>query len=91
MLASIPWRLIVWSIAGLVALYFLGWEAFGPPRKARVLLMNGISGLAASWGMQLIAGFFGAQMNINLAVLGASVLLGIPGAVLMGILKWVLR
>lgn len=34
MLASIPWRLILWVIAGLCALYFLGWEAFWPA-KAR--------------------------------------------------------
>ncbi len=90
MLASVPWRMIVWVIAGLVALYFLGWEAFGPPRKARALLVNGVSGLAATIGFNLVAGLFGAGVQINLALLGASVLLGIPGAALVGTLQWVL-
>ncbi len=90
MLSSVPWRMIIWVIAGLVALYFLGWEAFGPPRKARVLLMNGVGGLAAVWGFNLVAGLFGIGIQMNLAMLGASVLLGIPGAALVGVLQWVM-
>lgn len=90
MIASVPWRVIVWVVAGLVALFFLGWEIFGPHRKARRLLMNGIGGLAAAWGFNLVAGLFGAGIQINLSLLAASALLGIPGAALVGVLQWIL-
>lgn len=93
MLASIPWRLVLWVIAGLCALYFLGWEAFGPPRRARNLLMNGIGGLAvaAAWnGMAAV--FHAGQLAVTIgpALLGASVVLGIPGAALVGTLQKIL-
>ena len=91
MLPSIPWRLVAWAFAGLTALYFVGGEVFGPHRKARRLLVNGVGGLAASWGIRLVAGFLGQQMNINLAVLAASAWLGVPGAALMAAIAWVLR
>lgn len=91
MLAAIPWRMVVWAIAGLTALYFLGGEMFGPPRKARRLLMNGIGGLAAACGFNLIGGLLGVGLQINLALIGASVALGIPGAALIGVLQWTLQ
>ena len=91
MLAAVPWRMIIWAIAGLVALYFLGGEVFRPPRKARNILINGVGGLAAAWGFNLVGGLWGVGIHMNLAVLGASALLGIPGAALMGVLQWVLR
>ena len=65
MIASVPWQMLLWAAAGLVALYFLGWEAFGPPRRARVLLMNGVGGLAAAFSLNLVAGLFGAGVTIN--------------------------
>lgn len=46
MIDSVPWRLVIWAGAGLCALYFLGWAVFGPPRRARRLLVNGVSALA---------------------------------------------
>ncbi len=87
-----PWRLIIWAGAGLVALYFLGWEAFGPGRRARPLLINGVGGLAAALGANLVAGWFGAAgVTVNLALITASALLGIPGAALVAVLQQVLR
>ena len=91
MLTSVPWRLIIWAFAGLAALYFVAGDIFGPHRKARRLLINGVGGLAASWGIQFVLAFFGVEMNINLAVLAASAWLGIPGAALMAAFAWVLR
>ncbi len=90
MIASVPWQMLLWAAAGLVALYFLGWEAFGPPRRARVLLMNGVGGLAAAFSLNLVAGLFGAGVTVNLAMLAASAALGIPGAALVSVLQWTL-
>lgn len=87
MLASIPWRLILWVIAGLCALYFLGWEAFGPPKRARRLLMNGVGGLAAAALWNLVTGVAGLGVTINPVLLLSSVALGIPGAALAGALQ----
>ncbi|MDR0897764.1 MAG: pro-sigmaK processing inhibitor BofA family protein [Oscillospiraceae bacterium] len=90
MLGTIPWPMIFWAIAALVALYFVGWKAFGPPRRARVVLVNGVTGLGAACGFNVLAGFFGGGMQINLAVLALSAALGMPGAALAGVLQWVL-
>lgn len=90
MLSSIPWRLVLWVIAGLCALYFLGWEAFGPPKRARYLLMNGVGGLAAAAAWNGVAAVFhagGMAVTIGPALLGASAALGIPGAALVGALE----
>lgn len=87
MLSSIPWRLVIWVMAGLCALYFLGWEAFGPPKKARRLLINGVSGLAAAALWNLTAGAAGFGVQIGPAMLAASVALGIPGTALVGVLQ----
>lgn len=91
MLSMIPWRLIIWSGAGLVAVYFIGWELFGPHRRARNLLVNGVSGLSAAWAASTIGGFFGAAFPINLAMIACSVAFGIPGAALVCVLQLVLR
>ena len=93
LLSSIPWRLVVWVIAGLCALYFLGWEAFGPPKHARNLLMNGVSGLAvaAAWN-GVTALFHAGQLGVTIGpvLLGMSVVLGAPGAALVGVLQKIL-
>ncbi len=90
MISAVPWRVIVWTIAALVALFFLGWEAFGPPRRAHALLVNGVSGLCAVWVFNLVGGLFGLGVVISPVLLGASVLLGIPGTALIGVLQAIL-
>lgn len=87
MLYAIPWRMIIWAIAGLVALYFIGWEVFGPPRRAHQFLVNTMTGLSFAWGTSLILHFFGVVLHMNLATLVASFLLGIPGAALTCVLQ----
>lgn len=90
MLSSIPWQMILWAIAALVSLYYLGWEIFGPPKRAHQLLVNTVTGLAFAWSASLVAGLFGAALQLNLATLAASIALGIPGAALVSVLQWVL-
>jgi len=87
MLASIPWNMVLWAGAGLVALYFLGWELFGPPRRARNLLQNCVSGLGFAWAASLACGLLGVGVHINLATVACSVFLGIPGAALVCLLQ----
>lgn len=89
MLSSIPWRLIIWAGAGLVVLYTIGGMIFGKARRPRVLLVNGISGLAAAWVASVVGGFFGAALQLNLAMLLCSTLLGAPGALLVCALQWI--
>jgi hypothetical protein len=90
MFQAIPWRMIVWAIAGLVALYLIGWEVFGPSRRAHQFLVNAVTGLSFAWGTSLLLHLFGIVLNINLAMLAASFFLGIPGAALVCVLQWVL-
>lgn len=88
-LQTIPWRMILWIGAALVALYYIGWAVFGPPRRARVLLINGVSGLAAAWAAGLLGSAFGTTLHINLLTVACSALLGIPGAALVCVLQLV--
>lgn len=90
MLQSIPWQMILWAIAGIVLLYYLGWAIFGPQKRGHQLLVNAVSGIAFAWGTCLIASLFGIAVQLNLATLAASTVLGIPGAALVCILQWVL-
>lgn len=87
MIDSVPWRLVIWAGAGLCALYFLGWAVFGPPRRARRLLVNGVSALAAVGAWNLTMGALGLGVQVNLALLTAGAALGIPGAALIGVLQ----
>lgn len=90
MLQSIPWQMILWAIAGIATLYYLGWEIFGPPRRGHQLLVNAVTGIAFAWGTGLVASLFGIALQLNLATLVASTMLGIPGAALVSVLQWVL-
>lgn len=90
MFQAIPWRVIIWAIAGLVALYFIGWELFGPSRRAHQVLVNAVTGLTFAFGTSLFLQLFGIILNVNLATLAASIFLGIPGAALVCVLQWVL-
>jgi len=89
MLAAIPWNMILWAGAGLVALYFLGWELFGLRRRTRNLLQNCVGGLGFAWAASLLCGLVGASVHINLATIACSVLLGIPGAALVCLLQMI--
>ena len=90
MLQTIPWKMIIAMLFSLVGLYYIGWEIFGPPKKARRVLVNGVSGIAFAWGTSLIGGLLGYTLHINLAMLTASFALGIPGAALIGVLQYIL-
>jgi len=90
MFQAIPWRMIIWAIAGLVALYFIGWEVFGPSRRAHRFLVNAVTGVAFAGGTSLLLHLFGVVVNVNLATLAASFFLGIPGAALVCVLQFVL-
>lgn len=87
LLSSIPWRLVLWAGAGLCALYFLGWEAFGPPRRARAWLMNGVGAMAAVAVWNGVVGAGEWRVLVSPALLVSSVALGIPGAALTGVLQ----
>ena len=58
-----------------------------PAARARRLLVNGVSALAAVGAWNLTMGALGLGVQVNLALLTAGAALGVPGAALIGVLQ----
>lgn len=77
--------LVLFFVLGLAALYIVGWLLLFPLRKLLKLTLNSIFGAV----ILAVINLFGAGIEINAFSSIAVGLLGIPGIVLLFILKFV--
>ena len=86
----VPWRLVVCCALALTALYFLGWSLLGPGKPLRQAALRAAGGSAAVFLWNALASVWGAGIRFNLPLLMLSAVLGLPGAILAGVLQYLL-
>ena len=87
---NIPFEAIAAYAIGLVLLYVLGYLLLVPLKWLWKLLVNGVLGGLILFGVNLIGGIFGVRLAVNFVTALIAGLLGIPGVLLLFLLKWML-
>jgi len=77
-------------IFGMIILYIVGRVLFVPLKIVFRLIINGLVGGLFLWIMNIVGGVFGLYIAINPITALVAGLLGIPGIVLLFVLKYVL-
>lgn len=84
------WEVIAAYVVGLVLLYVLGWLLLVPLKFIFKLLLNGVLGGVALWGLNLLGSLIGITIAINPITALITGFFGIPGVILLIILQNVL-
>lgn len=87
---DIQFSTILAFAGGLVLLYLVGWLLLVPLKIVWRLIYNGIIGGVVLWLLNLIGGYFGFTLAINPLTALIVGFLGIPGVILLVILKFIL-
>ena len=87
---GLSFEVILFFALGLVLLYLLGWLLVAPFKIILRLLANGILGGLALVLINLVGGIFGITIAINPWTALTVGLLGLPGLVLLFIVKLIL-
>ncbi|MBZ4665152.1 pro-sigmaK processing inhibitor BofA family protein [Mahella sp.] len=87
---DIPFSTILAFAGGLVLLYLVGWLLLVPLKIVWRLIYNGIIGGVVLWLLNLIGGYFGFTLAINPLTALIVGFLGVPGVILLVILKFIL-
>jgi inhibitor of the pro-sigma K processing machinery len=86
----IDYTVLVAYAFGLVLIYIIGRVFFMPIKFVLRLLYNGIIGGITLWLLNLVGGYFSLTIAINPVTALVVGFLGVPGIVLLIILKYVL-
>jgi len=84
---AIGYNVILGYIAGLVALYVLGWLLLVPLRFLLRLLLNCVLGGVALLALNLLGGGIGLHVSLNPLTALFAGLLGIPGVATLLLLE----
>lgn len=87
---GLSFEVILFFALGLVLLYFLGWLLVAPFKIILKLLANGIIGGLVLFLINLVGGIFKVTIAINPWTALIAGFLGLPGVVLLLILKLIL-
>lgn len=87
---GLSFEVILFFALGLVLLYLLGWLLVAPFKFILKLLANGIIGGLVLFLINLAGGIFGVTIAINPWTAFVVGFLGLPGVVLLLILKLIL-
>lgn len=82
------WTTLLAYAFGLLLIYAVTRMLYTPLRWALTLLINGLLGGAALWVLNWIGGLFGFSLPLNPATALIVGVLGIPGLVLVLLLKY---
>lgn len=88
---GIPLNTILAFAGGLVLLYLVGWLLLVPLKIVWRFIYNGIIGGIVLWILNLIGGFFGFTLPLNPLTALIVGFLGVPGVILLVVLKFILR
>jgi len=84
---GLSFEVILFFALGLVLLYLLGWLLVAPLKVVLKLILNGILGGIVLFVLNLVGGLFGVTIALNPWTALVAGLLGLPGIVLLYILK----
>lgn len=84
------YSIIIAYAFGLILLYIIGRILFMPIKLILKLVYNGIIGGIMLWLLNLVGGYFGLSVAINPITALIAGFLGIPGIVLLVVLKYVI-
>lgn len=87
---GIELNIIIAYAVGLILLYVLGWILLIPLKWIIRLIWNGILGGIMLFLLNLIGGIWGITLGINAFNAITVGLLGIPGVILLLLLKYIL-
>ncbi|AEE95388.1 pro-sigmaK processing inhibitor BofA family protein [Mahella australiensis] len=87
---DIQFSTILAFAGGLVLLYLVGWLLLVPLKIVWRLIYNGIIGGVVLWLLNLIGSYFGFTLAINPLTALIVGFLGVPGVILLVILKFIL-
>ena len=82
------WTTLLAYAFGLLLVYAVARVLYTPLRWALTLLINGLLGGAALWLLNWIGGLFGFSLPLNPLTALLVGVLGIPGLVLVALLKY---
>lgn len=86
--AGLTWANLLAYAFGLLLLYALARILYTPLRWALTLLINGLVGGGALWALNWVGGWAGFTLPLNPLTALSIGLLGIPGLVLVTVLKY---
>jgi len=86
----IPWELVVSFALGLGLLYAIGWLLLVPMRFLWRLIAGGLMGALALWLINQLSGITGIYVAINPFTALSVGFLGLPGALLVVALQYLL-
>ena len=87
---GIDFTVILCFALGLVGLYFTGWLLLAPLKFIMKLIVSGILGGLALFLMNLIGGLFSVTIAINPLSAVIAGYFGLPGVILLLVLKLIL-
>lgn len=85
---GIPWELVLSFAAGLAIMALLGYVLLAPMRFFWRMAAGGVLGALALWVANLFAPLTGFRVAVNPFTALTVGLLGLPGALLVGILSF---
>jgi len=84
------YSIIIAYAFGLILLYIIGRILFMPVKFGLKLIYNGIMGGIMLWFLNIVGSYFGLHIAINPVTALVAGFLGIPGVILLVVLKYVL-
>jgi inhibitor of the pro-sigma K processing machinery len=84
------YSIIIAYAFGLILLYIIGRIVFVPVKFALKLIYNGIIGGIMLWFLNIVGSYFGLHIGINPVTALVAGFLGVPGVILLVVLKYVL-
>jgi inhibitor of the pro-sigma K processing machinery len=87
---GIDFMVMLFFALGLVLLYFTGWLLLAPLKFIMKLLVNGLLGGLMLLAINLIGGFFSVTIAINPLSAVIAGYFGLPGIILLLLLKLIL-
>ncbi|MDD5016737.1 MAG: pro-sigmaK processing inhibitor BofA family protein [Eubacteriales bacterium] len=87
---GIDFQVILFFALGLVLLYFTGWLLLAPLKIILKLIISGILGGILLWLINLLGGIFSVTIAINPISALVAGYFGVPGIILLLVLKLVL-
>ena len=87
---TIPWALVTSFVLGLFMLYLIGWLLLVPMKFLWRLMAGGLLGALSLWVVNQFGALTGFTVPLNPFTALSVGLLGLPGAVLIVGLQWLL-
>lgn len=84
------YSIIIAYAFGLILLYIIGRILFVPVKFVLKLIYNGIIGGIMLWFLNIVGSYFGLHIAINPVTALVAGFLGVPGVILLVVLKYVL-